>query len=44
MKQTKRKEKKINNNKILCEYRADDIDRKIKRLEIKKDTYKRLYE
>lgn len=30
--------------KIKSEYRADDIDRKIKRLEIKKDTYKRLYE
>lgn len=29
--------------KIKSEYRSDDIDRKIKRLEIKKDTYKRLY-
>ena len=29
--------------KIKSKYRSDDIDRKIKRLEIKKDTYKRLY-
>mgnify|MGYP003524215520 FL=1 len=29
--------------KIKSEYRSDDIDRKIKRLEIRKDTYKRLY-